>query len=334
MVFEGFKRYYFEKRPPHLVLHVTANCNLRCRHCFSGATADGSADLPVPFFQRLAKEMGPLMWMDVSGGEPFLRKDLVEIVSAFDAHMVQIPTNGMLPEQIEAAVRRLRAAISSRITISISIDGLRSTHDALRRHQGSWDAAWSTYDRIRSVPGVWVKINTVLSDANRDEILELMDVVWARRPDYHSVILLRGNPRDPSLGLPGFPDLAALGRRVRKRQARYTRERSFLGALALRTYQRCMWEASLRTLRHHRQVLPCLGGRAHVVCWSDGRVGCCEMLPSGDSVVKQTLAVVMASSDWQAQVRDIRAGRCYCTHNCVLFDSLVLQPWQAARFLW
>lgn len=330
----ALKRYYMNRQPQHLILHVTENCNLRCRHCFVGEAAGASGDLPLSFFQRLGKEMGPLMWLDISGGEPFLRKDLVEIVSAFDARMVQLPTNGTLPEHIAETVRRLRAAVSSEITLSVGIDGLRSTHDDMRGRRGSWDSAWATYDRLRAVPGVRVKINTVLSEANREEILKLMDVVWERRPDFHSIILLRGTPRDPSVRLPGPRDLAAVVRLVRKRQARYGYGQSVWRAAALRMYHRCLWNASLRTLVQQRQALPCLGGQAHVVCWSDGRLGCCEMLPPQGSLVEQPLAAAMGDSGWQTQVRAIRAGHCHCTHNCALLDSLVLQPWQAARFLW
>jgi molybdenum cofactor biosynthesis enzyme MoaA len=44
--------------------------------------------------------MPDLFWLDIAGGEPFLRKDLAEIVSCFNFEVLQIPTNGSLPELI------------------------------------------------------------------------------------------------------------------------------------------------------------------------------------------------------------------------------------------
>ena len=83
--------------PDHLAgplavhLEVTADCNLRCSHCFTGdlsaRTLDG-APLTLPELQRLFAELASCgsFRLGLTGGEPLLRKDLLEIIdSAIDA---------------------------------------------------------------------------------------------------------------------------------------------------------------------------------------------------------------------------------------------------------
>jgi molybdenum cofactor biosynthesis enzyme MoaA len=68
--------------PLQLVLFVTSRCNMRCDHCFYLDEINDSSrtELSVNQIETLAKELGGLHWVALSGGEPYLRKDLVEII--------------------------------------------------------------------------------------------------------------------------------------------------------------------------------------------------------------------------------------------------------------
>ena len=89
-----------------MIVHVTNHCNFRCDHCFIDFSP--KRDMKLDHYQKLAKGVGKLFWLDIGGGEPFLRKDLVDIIEAFDAKVIQIPTNASLQDHIFNAVKEMK----------------------------------------------------------------------------------------------------------------------------------------------------------------------------------------------------------------------------------
>jgi len=130
-------------RPRTCVWEITARCNLQCIHCASalGPRASRGAELDTERSLRLAVELAELgcEYVALSGGEPLLRRDWPRLVRALrDAGVrVGLISNGLLAD--EAAVG---AMVASGVSIvAISIDGLRLTHDVIRKRPGSFEAA-------------------------------------------------------------------------------------------------------------------------------------------------------------------------------------------------
>jgi MoaA/NifB/PqqE/SkfB family radical SAM enzyme len=326
-------RYLVRQQQVHLIVHVTNHCNYRCRHCFVDFSP--KRDLSLEQYQSLGREAGPLFWLDIGGGEPFLRKDLAEIVLSFDARVVQIPSNGSLPDLMVDQVHRMLEGMGGReLIVSLSLDGLEATHDAIRGEAGSWTQVWRTFERLRGTKGLYLKVLTVLQNGNAHEIVPLMEEVRRRAPDYHSVILLRGATLDPSVRLPDMGELRRLGREIFKVQETYDYGRGPLAAHVLRNFHRYVWNLSLRTLEEKRQVIPCLAGRAHMVVMGDGGVSSCEMLPPVGDLRRQSWAEIKASAALEGQVAGIRAGKCHCTHNCAMLDSIWFSPARLPHLAW
>ncbi|PZO44180.1 MAG: hypothetical protein DCF19_02980 [Pseudanabaena frigida] len=316
--------YLAKQNLQHLILHVTNNCNFRCDHCFIDFSP--KRDLTLAQYQDLAKQVGKIFWLDIAGGEPFLRLDLAEIISAFDFKVVQIPSNGSLCDRTIAQLQKLKQLTKAEITISLSIDGLEATHDRLRHQQGSWQQVWKTLAAIKELGGISVKINTVLNVENAHEIIDVMKVVRQYEPDFHSIILLRGDPINPSLGLPSVDKLKKLAPDMFAILETYSYGRNKFAARILRNYHRYLWKISLQTIEQKTQVIPCLAGTAHQVVWGDGRVSPCEMLEPVGTLQTQTLKEITSSPDWQQQLKDIQEKKCHCTHNCAMFDSIFFNP--------
>ncbi|MEZ5979696.1 MAG: radical SAM protein [Planctomycetota bacterium] len=326
-----FARYALRGGVQHLVVHVTNHCNLRCEHCFVDFTP--KRDLPLESYRRLAREVGPLFHLDVGGGEPFLRKDLPEIVASFDARVVHVPTNGSLGARMVPIVERMRDLSSAEIGIALSLDGRRETHDRIRARPGSFDEVWTAFDLLRGIEGIAVYVNTVLTLENADEMLDLMDEVFERRPDFHAVTLLRGGPVEPRTRYVPLERLERLGPEILRRAARYDEGGVPVLRRLGRNYHRYLWDLSLRTIAEQRQVVPCLGGRAHAVVWGDGGVSSCEMLPVVGNVEEASFGEIVGSDAMRAQVAGVRRGDCHCTHNCALYDSIMFRPASLARLL-
>ncbi|CAK0773382.1 conserved hypothetical protein [Gammaproteobacteria bacterium] len=323
MFLTHFARYQLSPSLQHLIVNVTNHCNFRCKHCFIDFSKKRELDLEK--YQEIGREVGPLFWLDIAGGEPFLRKDLIDIISSFQAEVVTIPTNAFMVERTVAMAMRLKEAIKSELTIAISVDGLKETHDRIRK-AGSWDRLWTTYGQLRKIKGLHVKINTVLCNENKSEILPLMEYVYQQRPDFHSIILLRGSPMDPSFGLPTMEELHAMQGPIFEILGRYHYGQNFVTSHLLRNYHRYLWNVSLATLSQHTQVIPCLAGQAHAVIMSNGDVSSCEMLPPIGNLNQLGWRQIWEEPTLEVQRRSIRNKECYCTHNCAMLDSILYRP--------
>ena len=325
--------YLVRRRVKHMVVHVTNACNFRCAHCFVDFETP-KRDLPLSHYVAMAAESPSLLWLDIGGGEPFLRKDLADIVCAFQSEVVHIPTNGSLIPQMLRTLEAIRSRSDRAINIGLSLDGLRETHDELRGKPGSYDQVWEAFAAVRQLKDVAVKISTVLNNRNYPEILDLMEEVHRHGADFHSVILLRGTWPDPNLKLPSLEELRRLAPAMFRILARYDYGRDRVSAHLLRNYHRFLWSTSLAILEQETQVIPCLAGQAHLVINGDGGVSSCEMLPAVGNVKEQPLAQILKSRPFLQQVQSIRDKQCHCTHNCALFDSIFFNPATAAKLLY
>jgi len=81
-------------------------------------------------------------------------------------------------------------------------------------------------------------------------------------------------------------------------------------------------------------VIPCLAGQYHAVVWGNGDVSSCEMLPAVGNIKDQDFAEVQASEKYRNQVEDIKAGKCYCTHNCAMLPSIFFNPKKLPNLLY
>lgn len=120
-------------------LNVTTRCNLHCPYCFNADNRVPRTDeLTLDDYRRLAAAWaGRRPGIFISGGEPFARGDLLEIVESFKAHHlpVGLVTNGTLATA--AAVERL--ANLGLDSFLVSFHGGRATHDHAVGLPGAYD---------------------------------------------------------------------------------------------------------------------------------------------------------------------------------------------------
>lgn len=112
---------------------LTEACNMRCRHCMGAAGRRAAGELSTRLALGLCDQLADLGARSValSGGEPLLRRDWPKIVQRLAGREVHVgmTSNGWLIDR--QTVRRAEDAGLGGMTVSL--DGLEPTHDAIRR---------------------------------------------------------------------------------------------------------------------------------------------------------------------------------------------------------
>lgn len=309
------------KKPGHLILHVTDRCQLKCRTCFNKDVQ--GTDLDLGDIKRVSDFIPNPLMVDIAGGEPFLRDDLPEICTLFNANLISIATNGQDSSGIFDTVKEIRKRLDKSIhfSISISLDGFRETNDAIRG-KGSYDKTIETIGLLSEIPEIRRKVNTVLCRDNAGEIIEFMAFVKTLEMDFHTINLMRGDPRDAALGMPSIGEIRKLKGGIYRMWKGYEYgEKNPLKKRVLHNYQRRAFETGLKVMEEREQIPACLAGTKHLVVWSNGDVAFCEMLGSIGNIHAAELSEILSSQKAALQRGGIKEGRCFCHHDCNMLDN-------------
>ncbi len=321
------------RSPRVITLFVTSRCNAKCKHCFYWENLNQNNDMTFAEICELSDSLGRVDVLLISGGEPFLRRDLPEICELFFErnHLgaLSIPTNGLQPEITSRAARRiLEVARGRRVHIALSIDGTPEMHDEIRGVPGNFKRAAGTHKALlglqREFPNLRLRVNSTVLNRNYESLFRL----FRDHEDYFpgtnvpSLSLLRGGPMDRSLLLPPNDDLRAL---YEHRDRCVRGRRSFLDRLL----DRAVFEASMQTLEKKTQVIPCEAGRIQGVVEDNGNVRHCELLPPIGNLREASFEAIWNSEKARVERKKIENKECHCTHECFLYPSLLAHPLRA-----
>jgi MoaA/NifB/PqqE/SkfB family radical SAM enzyme len=333
-----------KRRPIHLTFFVTRRCNSKCPFCFylrsSDSAAGGGQELTLDEIRRISASFGNLLWLAFSGGEIYLREDLVQIARAFYENnkpaIMLFPTNGLLPELIvEKTERILKECPRSVITVKLSLDGLGDEHDAIRNTPGSFARTMETYERLAPLldthPHFELGINTVFCSANQGKMDEVIDfVAGLQNIKTHTISLVRGDLADKGCKAVDFGKylqaIERLERRMKERKASMYRFRGAGIKAAQDILQRRLIH---RTMKEQRRLIPCYAGKLNLVLTETGAVYPCEILARSLGNVRDCgydIRKLLQSSEAKEVVGFIRDGRCYCTHECYFMTNILFNP--------
>lgn len=159
----------------YVVWELTLRCDLSCNHCGSRAGKKREDELTTDEALRVVQELADMGAREVTliGGEAYLREDWDIVARAItDAGMRCTITSGGRGFTVDRALRARKAKVSS---VSISVDGLRETHDRQRGLDGSFEAALASMKALRDA-GVEVSANTQVNRLSFPELDALLDL--------------------------------------------------------------------------------------------------------------------------------------------------------------
>jgi radical SAM protein with 4Fe4S-binding SPASM domain len=163
-------------RPVYAVWEVTLKCDLACRHCGSRAGRARPDELSTAEALALVSQMAALGVREVTliGGEAYLRDDWLEIVRAVRDHGMQCTmTTGGRGVTDALARDAMAAGIQG---ASVSVDGLRVTHDHIRALDGSFDFALRALRAFKAA-GLPTSSNMHINRLNLREVPEVFELL-------------------------------------------------------------------------------------------------------------------------------------------------------------
>ncbi len=180
-------------RPFDVLLQITNRCNMQCSFCdFWPNPAPKGDELTVADFERIAAELSELgtFIVSIEGGEPFIRKDLVDIVRVLSKdHVTALFTSGWFTTEENA--RQLWEAGLTHASVSIDFSD-PARHDEKRKLPGTTRRAWRAVDLLRETAprgGRQVNVMSVLMNSNWHDMESLF--LQSRAHDVgHQVTLL------------------------------------------------------------------------------------------------------------------------------------------------
>lgn len=132
-------------------LYVTWRCNLRCSTC-SVWKENRYPELSTDGMLRVIDELRCLDIVKVTGGEPFLRDDLEDLVAAIQQRirptMLHIVSNGTFPDRMERLASRLG---NPALHIRISLEGGEAVHNQMRGQTWAFARTWESLERLAAI---------------------------------------------------------------------------------------------------------------------------------------------------------------------------------------
>ena len=338
-VIELNRKYLFDEfKLDELIFAVTDKCPFRCKTCYYANTMDAKKEddvygMSLGEIEKISKSLGNFSKLLLTGGEPFLRRDIAELCTIFyrnnNVRHIHLPTNALHSRRIKENVEKiLKYCPVINLAISISIDGLHETHTEIRGVKESFGKLIETahalgelrkkYDNLR------LNIITVVNNINLNEIGDLADFVKEELPvDSHSPIPVRGNPYDEYMRPPTKEEWNDLSEKLIELQDFWNskRKENILKRKLRTNTEKHLYKIIGDVLEGEGLPFDCQAGKTIGVLEANGDVRICELKEVVGNVKNFDYDFKKVwFSERANKVRETVPG-CSCTHPCFINTS-------------
>ena len=344
-----YLKYLFRKKyPAEITFFVTGRCNFRCRHCFNrqdNRQPSTSEELTIAQIQEMTQTMPPLLRLSLSGGEPFLRHDLIQICQAFYKNcrpkFITIPSNGSLTDQtIEDAEEIARTCPRSFIYIGLSLDGVGSQRDQIVGRDNTSESLIKTARGLKALQqkydNLGVGVITTQTPENENGLEEIRRFALnelgvdnfgfnvARKMNFKEDIAIAAD-------LEIYRNFTRRLMRKRKSPRPNMPLSSFFVAK-----KNLVFERVYKTYKEKKYQSRCFSGRLRVVINEAGDVYPCEMFQFCADQRRFLMGNIkdhgldfnkLFFSNRAQQIKeDIDTMKCFCAHECDLETNILFNP--------
>jgi MoaA/NifB/PqqE/SkfB family radical SAM enzyme len=149
---------YRPSAPLKLNLCLTYWCQYKCKTCniWQRKPTD---ELTTDEIVALVRENPNINWVDLTGGEIFLRRDIDDVFDAIltgwsRLSILHFPTNGFQTDRIVRSVERIAGRGPAHTIVTVSVDGDESLNDEIRGVKGGFHRQMETFRALRRIHGI------------------------------------------------------------------------------------------------------------------------------------------------------------------------------------
>lgn len=334
--------------PIVLTFSVTNRCQSKCLTCkiwefYQKHPEKIKEELKIEEIEKIFQTMPHIFFFNVSGGEPFLREDLVEIIELacryLSPRIIHIPTNALLSKRIESMTDQIAQTIYNYnpdvpLTIKPSIDGIGENHDRIRGVKGNFEKLIDTIKRIKRLekkhPNLHLELGTVVSMANINDLDKISDFVHSLGVEsYRNEIAEQReeffNINDPITPTPEIYKklMEDFSQKIRKHIFNKRDLAKITESLRLIYY-----DLAPRTLMMKKQIIPCYAGISNIHLTPYGDIWPCCVLgytkPMGNLRENDyDFKKIWNSSKTQEVRKYIKHGNCYCPLANQMYSNIL-----------
>jgi len=321
------------KTPLYIIFFVTSRCNMRCKHCFFWKELNTMPEMSLSQIEKVSKSMDDLLFLRLTGGEPFLRPDIDQIIGIFynnnSLRNIGINTNGYFVERIVSVVEKVLQRYKINLDICVSIDDLPKEHDKNRGIKGAFSRAIKTIEELNMLKTKYKNLTTsigltILSD-NQNRLDRIFETIKKANPTFIAANLVRGKPKkieikDVNISL--YKDFF-------KRVSDYNNKKSNFYFNAGFKDKLLSNKVSKTFIEKRYQGIKCVAGDKVAVLYSNGDVYPCELLDKKIGNLKKSrynFRALWESKNRKQIYEEISKGKCFCTHECFLTSSIFFSP--------
>jgi len=265
--------------------------------------------------------------INITGGEPFLRRDIVEIVAnmkkAAPRARLILNTNGFMPRKIKEDMEKI-ILIDPDFAFRVSIDGIGNVHDAIRGIPGGYERCMETLRAVKELGVKDIGISFTLMQQNIDELPKVQQL--CRKNGYEfSLTVVTNSPIYFGEKKEDFRP---------KRNTKLDRVLQNAAVTHLRSYRPKEiirgWfvKRLLSYVKTGKRVLPCYAGSGFFYMDSAGNVYTCHMKPwIMGNITKQSFDMIMSNQRFAPRVASCND----CWMVCTAKSSMRHHLFQVAR---
>jgi len=310
--------------PLNLTLTPSPKCNSRCLTCNIRFKNEDELSLSLSEWDKILASLGRTpFWFTISGGEPLMYPQVVELVGLVYEHcrpgVINIPSNGILPSIPERVERIARSCPKSRVIVNLSLDGVGQKHDAIRGVPGNFEKFERRLEELlalrRALRNLTIGIHSVVSVFNVDDLDEIIAYTDQAGADQFITEVAEGRVELDTVGMPITPSPEKYAMAI-DRVIAYLESRRFRGISRITTALRIeYYKLVKRILAEQDQVIPCYAGWVSAHICADGSVWpCCVR---GDNLGNLRHGHYNFREIWWGQKseevrRSIAAKECHC----------------------
>ena len=331
------KNIFFTKTPTYVVFFVTSMCNARCKMCFNWEhtdTAKVSNDLTFAEIKKIFSQFSSIQQLTISGGEPFLRQDLSEILE-FISHnnnvqMITLPTNGILTDQIVAKTKEILNKINknTHLRVGLSVVGIEELHDEIVQVKGAFENIKKTHDKLMDFESEFENFNTDVniccSTFNKDNMKEIIKYCEEKFPK-SSIFssLARGDTRDDKAKKVTVKEYKEILDFLYESKRRKKMNKPFSKLITI--LEKIINRQVVDIMETNVMPSKCYCYKKMVVLQNNGDIYPCEYLNKKMGNLKNnSLKEIMNSS--RKIEKHISDRKCSCTWECALMNNIVCNP--------